>query len=84
MSKSPVWQNVYLGYVSEYQILPQNHFITEQDEKKIAVQIGENDEFVGEHIYENEVHKIIEADQLAPKERNQQPDQFMVCSQKIF
>ncbi|MDV7699437.1 hypothetical protein N6B72_21160 [Chryseobacterium soli] len=66
MSKSPVWQNVYLGYVSEYQILPDNHFITEQDEKKIAVQIGENDEFVGEQIYENEVHKIIEADQWAP------------------
>jgi len=66
MSKSPVWQNVYLGYVSEYQILPDNHFITEQDEKRIAVQIGENNEFVGEHIYENEVHKIIVADQWAP------------------
>ncbi|WP_228384321.1 hypothetical protein [Chryseobacterium soli] len=66
MSKSPVWQNIYLGYVSEYQILPDNHFITEQDEKKIAVHIGENDEFVGEQIYENEVHKIIEADQWAP------------------
>ncbi|MFP3597783.1 hypothetical protein [Chryseobacterium sp. SIMBA_029] len=66
MSKSPVWQNVYLGYVSEYQILPDNHFITEQEEEKITNQIVAHDEFVGEHIYENEVHKIIEADQWAP------------------
>lgn len=66
ISKSPVWQNIYLGYVSEYQILPGNHFITEQKEEKITRQIIAYDEFVGEHIYENEVHKIIETDQWAP------------------
>lgn len=66
MSKSPVWQNVYLGYVSEYQILPDNHFITEREEEMITNQIIAHDEFVGEHIYETEVHKIIEADQWAP------------------
>jgi len=66
VSKSPVWQNVYLGYVSEYQILSDNQFISKKDEEKIADQISANNEFVGEHIYENEVHKIIEADQWAP------------------
>lgn len=66
VSKSPVWQNVYLGYVSEYQILPDNNFMTKQDEKTIDDEIAVNNEFAGEHIYKKEVHKIIEADQWAP------------------
>lgn len=66
ISKSPVWQNVYLGYVSDYQILPGNKFMTKQYEKNIEKILSNCDEFGQEDRYEKEVLKIVDADQWAP------------------
>ncbi len=66
ISKSPVWQNVFLGYIPDYQILPSNHFITENEKKVVFKKVAANDEFVSEKIYEKEVVKIVDKDQLAP------------------
>ncbi len=66
VSKSPVWQNVFLGYESEYQILPGNKFMTEEEEKLIEEKIAVHNEFADEPIFEEAVSKIVEADKMAP------------------
>jgi hypothetical protein len=66
ISKSPVWQNVFLGYIPDYQILPNNHFLTEEEKKVVFKKTAANDEFVSEKIYEKEVSKIVKADKFAP------------------
>lgn len=66
ISKSPVWQNVFLGYVPDYQILADNHFMSEERKKSVFEKIAAHNEFVGEKIYESEVMKIVEADRFAP------------------
>ncbi len=65
LSKSPAWQNVFLGYTSDCQILP-NHFITQDEERKIFEKVASQDEFESEKIYHEEVLKIVEKDKLAP------------------
>jgi len=66
VSKSPFWQNVFLGYIPEYQILPNNNFITEEEKKVVFKKTAANDEFVSERIYQEEVLKIVEKDRFAP------------------
>lgn len=66
ISKSPVWQNVFLGYIQDYQILPNNHFLTEKDKKIVFKKTAANNEFVSEEVYKEEVMKIVEKDQFAP------------------
>ncbi|MDR2237946.1 MAG: glycosyltransferase family 39 protein [Chryseobacterium sp.] len=66
ISKSPVWQNVFLGYGSAYQILPGNQFMTEKEEKEVEARIAVNNEFDDELIFEEEVSKIVEKDTMAP------------------
>lgn len=66
VSKSPVWQNVYLGYESGYQILPGNKFMTDEEEKAVTEKIAVHNEFEDEYIFEEAVSKIVETDKMAP------------------
>lgn len=66
ISKSPVWQNVFLGYIPDYQILSNNKFLTEEEKKVVFKKTAAHNEFVSEKIYEGEVLKIVEKDKFAP------------------
>lgn len=66
ISKSPVWQNIFLGYIPDYQILPDNKFLTEEEKKVVFKKTAAHNEFVNEKIYKEEALKIIEKGQLAP------------------
>jgi len=65
LSKSPVWQNMYLGYIPDYQILDYN-FVSEQHKKETFARISQHNEFEDEGIYRSEVEKIIRKDHWAP------------------
>ncbi|WP_426279335.1 hypothetical protein ACN9MN_08980 [Chryseobacterium sp. S-02] len=66
VSKSPFWQNVFLGYIPDYQILPDNHFLTEEEKKIVFKKTAAHNEFVNENIYKEEVLKIVGKDSFAP------------------
>ncbi|KQS94197.1 hypothetical protein [Chryseobacterium sp. Leaf394] len=66
LSKTPVWQNVFVGYVSEYQILSSNQFMSKEYEKSVFDKVTFENEFFAEKVYEQEVLKIVEKDNLAP------------------
>lgn len=68
LSKSPVWQNMYLGYIPDYQILDYN-FVSEQHKKETFARISQHNEFEDEGIYRSEVEKIIRKDHLAPMKK---------------
>jgi len=65
LSKSPVWQNMYLGYIPDYQILDYS-FVSEQHKKETFARISQYNEFEDEGIYRSEVEKIIRKDHWAP------------------
>lgn len=65
LSKSPVWQNMYLGYIPDYQILDYS-FVSEQHKKETFARISQHNEFEDEGIYRSEVEKIIRKDHWAP------------------
>lgn len=65
VSKSPVWQNMYLGYLPDYQILDYR-FISEKHKEEVFSRISKYNEFEDENIYRNEVEKIIQHDRWAP------------------
>ena len=58
ISKTPVWQNVYMGYISEHQIFKKNVFLSEVEEKKVLDQIPLHDEFENEKMYKKVVETI--------------------------
>lgn len=66
MSKSPVWQNVYLGYIPDHQILYGDRFVSEKEKQAIFARISRHNEFEDEVIYENEVKRIVTDDKMAP------------------
>lgn len=66
ISKSPFWQNVFLGYIPDYQILSGTHFLTEEEKKIVFKKTAAHNEFINEKIYKEEVLKIVEKDSFAP------------------
>ncbi|WP_312078933.1 hypothetical protein [Chryseobacterium sp.] len=65
-TKTPVWQNVYMGYTPDLQILSSNKFMTKKEEEKVFQEILKDNEFENELTYKREVEDIITKDQWAP------------------
>ncbi|WP_294219416.1 glycosyltransferase family 39 protein [uncultured Chryseobacterium sp.] len=65
LSKSPVWQNMYLGYIPDHQILDYS-FVSEKHKEETFARISRHNEFEDEGIYKGEVENIIRKDHWAP------------------
>ena len=66
LSKTPVWQNVYVGYLQENQICKNNHFFAKSKEEKLNEILAVNDEFTNEVIFKTEVKNLVAKDKMAP------------------
>lgn len=58
ISKTPVWQNIYLGYVPRVQIFDSFSFMTVAEEEDIEQKRFVTDEFTMERLYETKVKQI--------------------------
>lgn len=59
ISKTPIWQNIYMGFVEDYQIFKSLQQIPHEEDYKVFQMRKHVDEFKMEEFYRNKVKEII-------------------------
>lgn len=65
LTKSPYWQNLYVGYTPKYQIFD-HQFMMEKEKEAIFYETRNASEFEDEKIFEREVRRMVWQDPYAP------------------